>query len=71
MADVAKDNETLLDSLANSAKLELFKWPKTARKKKLGDIFPPAGTNCIKIGLPGKLILSKRKGHPEIIFSGK
>ena len=40
MADVAKDNETFLDSLANNAKLELFKWPKTTRKKKLGDIFP-------------------------------
>ena len=42
MADVAKDNETFLDSLANNAKLELFKWPKTSRKKKLGDIFPSA-----------------------------
>ena len=28
-----------------------------------------AGTNCIKIGLPGKLILSKRKGLREDIFS--
>ena len=28
-----------------------------------------AGTNCIKIGLPGKLILSKRKGLWEVIFS--
>ena len=28
MADVAKDNKTLLDSLPNSAKLELSKWPK-------------------------------------------
>ena len=27
------------------------------------------GTNCIKIGLPGKLILSKRKGLREVIFS--
>ena len=27
------------------------------------------GTNCIKIGLPGKLILSKRKGLWEVIFS--
>ena len=27
------------------------------------------GTKCIKIGLPGKLILSKRKGLREIIFS--
>ena len=24
------------------------------------------GTNCIKIGLPGKLILSKRKGLREV-----
>ena len=28
-----------------------------------------AGTNCIKIGLPGKLILSRRKGLPEVLFS--
>ena len=27
------------------------------------------GTNCIKIGLPGKLILSKRKGLMEVLFS--
>ena len=27
------------------------------------------GTNCIKIGLPGKLILRKRKGLPKDIFS--
>ena len=40
LADVDKDNETFLDSLGNYSKLELFKWPKTARKKKLGDIFP-------------------------------
>ena len=30
-----------------------------------------AGTNCIKIGLPGKLILSKRKGLWEFLFSWK
>ena len=29
------------------------------------------GTNCIKIGLPGKLILSKRKGLREVLFSWK
>ena len=29
------------------------------------------GTNCIKIGLPGKLILSKRKGLWEVLFSRK
>ena len=28
-----------------------------------------AGTNCIKICLPGKLILSKRKGLLEVLFS--
>ena len=28
-----------------------------------------AGGNCIKIGLPGKLILSKRKGLLEVLFS--
>ena len=27
-----------------------------------------AGTNCIKIGLPGKLILGKRKGLLEVLF---
>ena len=27
------------------------------------------GGNCIKIGLPGKLILSKRKGLWEVLFS--
>ena len=31
----------------------------------------PPGMNCIKIGLPGKLILSKRKGLREVIFSWK
>ena len=36
---------------------------------------PPAarlhtpGMNCIKIGLPGKVILSKRKGLREVLFS--
>ena len=29
----------------------------------------PTGTNCIKIGLSGKLILSKRKGLLEELFS--
>ena len=28
-----------------------------------------AGTNCIKTCLPGKLILSERKGLREVIFS--
>ena len=28
-----------------------------------------AGGKCIRIGLPGKLILSKRKGLREVIFS--
>ena len=27
------------------------------------------GTNCLKIGLPGKLILGKRKGLLEVLFS--
>ena len=27
------------------------------------------GTNCIKIGLPGKRILSKRKGLGKVLFS--
>ena len=30
-----------------------------------------AGGNCIKIGLPGKLILSERKGLREVLFSLK
>ena len=30
---------------------------------------PRSGDNCIKIGLPGKLILSKRKGLREVLFS--
>ena len=30
--------------------------------------FGHPGGNCIKIGLPGKLILSKRKGLREILF---
>ena len=29
------------------------------------------GGNCIKIGLPGKRILSKRKGLREVLFSWK
>ena len=28
-----------------------------------------SGMNCIKIGSPGKLILSKRKGLWEVLFS--
>ena len=28
-----------------------------------------AGGNCIKIGLPGKLIFSKSKGLREVLFS--
>ena len=33
-----------------------------------GDL-TPTGTNCIKKGLPGKLIFSKRKGLREVLFS--
>ena len=36
-----------------------WKWPQRCR----------TGMNCIKIGLPGKLILRKRKGLREVIFS--
>ena len=35
-------------------------------------VIPPRncpGMSCIKIGLPGKEILSKRKGLREVIFS--
>ena len=42
------DNETFLDSLGSFAKLELLKWPKTDRKKKLGDIFPPTDSEIWK-----------------------
>ena len=33
------------------------------------DLAADPGANCIKIGLPGKSILSKRKGLPEVVFS--
>ena len=33
------------------------------------DPSPSPGTNCITIGLPGKLILSQRKGLREDLFS--
>ena len=35
------------------------------------DSFPTqiSGGNCIKMGLPGKLILSKKKGLREVLFS--
>ena len=33
------------------------------------DLVVCSGTNCIKIGLPGKQILSKRKGLREVLFS--
>ena len=39
-------------------------------QRRAGAVHLP-GMNCIKIGLPGKLILSKGKGLWEIIFSGK
>ena len=45
---------------------------KEARLAKSGGKASPkkkTGTNCIKIGLPGKLILSKRKGLREVLFS--
>ena len=32
------------------------------------DPSPSPGTNCITIGLPGKLILSKRKGLGEVLL---
>ena len=35
----------------------------------VSQVAAPAGTNCIQIGLHGKLILSKRKGLREILFS--
>ena len=35
----------------------------------LGAVESFAGMNCIKIGPPGKLILSERKGLFEVLFS--
>ena len=32
-------------------------------------VIDSSGTNCIKIGLPGKVILSMRIGLPEDLFS--
>ena len=37
-----------MDSLGSFAKLELLKWPKNDRKKKLCDIFPPADSEIWK-----------------------
>merc|ERR1719471_1215717 len=37
-----------MDSLGSFAKLELLKWPKNDRKKKLCDIFPPADSDIWK-----------------------
>ena len=34
-----------------------------------GEVVVEAGGNCTKIGLPVKSILSKRKGHWEVLFS--
>ena len=48
MADVAKENETFVDSIDKFAKLELLKWPKSSRKKKLCDIFPSADSEIWK-----------------------
>ena len=44
----------------------------TTRRRQRGSSAAAArrtGMKCIKIGLPGKLILSKRKGLREVIFS--
>ena len=45
-----------------------LRFPPQERARKFGTEGTP-GTNCIKIGLPGKLILSKRKGLWEVLFS--
>ena len=42
-----------------------------AHEAKLGEQLRLDGGECIKIGLPGKLILSKRKGLREVLFSWK
>ena len=34
-----------------------------------GEAAEGSGMNCIKIGLPGKMILSERKGLREVLFS--
>ena len=43
--------------------------PNSLAKYGCNDVATATGTNCIKIGLPGKLILSKRKGLWEVLFS--
>ena len=48
LVDVDKNNDTFLDSLGSFAKLELLKWPKNDRKKKLGDIFPTTDSEIWK-----------------------
>ena len=43
--------------------------PAETEAKAKGEQDMRAGMNCIKIGLPGKLILGKRKVLQEVIFS--
>ena len=42
---------------------------KTTSRNGLTPCSPRQGMNCIKIGFPGKMILSKRKGIWEVLFS--
>ena len=51
----------LRDALCDRALLRLDRLPPLPRWHH--------GMNCIKIGLPGKLIFSKRKGLREVLFS--
>ena len=43
----------------------------TEQSKSLSKMDERSGGNCIKISLPGKLILIKRKGLREVLFSWK
>ena len=43
--------------------------PVSVGGREIAQLLERPGGNCIKIGLPGKLILSKTKGLREVIFS--
>ena len=55
---------TILKCMVEWSK-DLYVNPHASKQNALNN----TGTNCIKIGLPGKLILSKRKGLHEVLFS--
>ena len=47
----------------------LYRESHPVRVHNSADLHQVAGMNCIEMGLPGKLILSKRKGLREVLFS--